>query len=284
MIAALNDAAAGCDDVSDRQPDHVAGWQQEERLNQCLAEAAPAHEERAIVILKRARQCFRRARAPLVDQHHERKVAEVAIAFRDIGGVDIAFAAAGAKHDRVLGEKLAGDLDGICHDPARIGAQIQNDLLGMQTAQPLQRVVHLVGSAAQKVFEPQVAGDRVDQPDERHRANLEWIAFQRHTERVRLEAWSPLQPQAHLGPFFPGQAQLQRSHVDSRHGGVVHGHEAIARHDAAFGCRAARGDREHGGGVFDFLECDTHRHELAAFQGRAPLPFQSRVIRAVRIQ
>lgn len=102
------------------------------------------------MVLERARQGFRGTRAPLVDQHNERKVAEVAIAFRDIGGVDIAFAAAGAKDDRVLGEKLAGDLDGICHDPTRIGAQIQNELLGMQAAQPLQRVVHSSGARPKK--------------------------------------------------------------------------------------------------------------------------------------
>ncbi len=106
------------------------------------------------MILQRARQCLGGARAAFVDQDDQRQVAELAIAFRDVRGVDIAFAAARAEHDGILGKKLARDLDGVGDDPAGIGAHIENDLLRVQAAQLLQRGVYFIGRAPQKVFEP----------------------------------------------------------------------------------------------------------------------------------
>jgi hypothetical protein len=126
----LNAAAAGREVPRDRELERAAVGQVDHALNAALSEGALAHDERAMVILQRAREDLCRARAVPVDEHDDGKLRSRPRRPRPRFVLRLPVAPAG-RDDHALAQELIGDEHGFVQQSAGVEAQVQH-----QSAQP----------------------------------------------------------------------------------------------------------------------------------------------------
>ncbi len=178
------------------QPGVVA--ERENRLHRPFAERLPAEHRRALVVLQRAGDDFRRGGGAPVNQHDHRhllyggrQVLEVVLAAARVvflagGKAHLGFrsAAVGVDDERVLGEERRGDCDRLVEEATRVAPHVEHETLELALlVEVLQRLREVVGRAVLELADPDVAVPRL-QHFCAHALDVDFLAGQRERERT----------------------------------------------------------------------------------------------------
>eukprot|EP01136_Pigoraptor_vietnamica_P040559 Opistho-1_new@12604 len=202
------------------QPQRAARSHVDDRLNRPLAESPFAQHQRAVMILERARDDFRRRSGAGIDQHDQRQSAGKIVGL-GVPAFDVRLVAAALRDDLAMLKEGVGDFDRLAEQPAAIGAQVDDIALGLAAQlllDPRDSRAHVGGGGSAEGVDVEDADAILDLP--LHRLLDDDLTGQGQVERVvstRAEdADDDLAARlaAHLGDGFVERAAIDELAVD----------------------------------------------------------------------
>ena len=195
------------------------------------------------MILKRAGDDFRRARAASVDQNHQGKPREGLALLGAQHRVLAPRAATRLRDCQVLVEEEVGKRDALIQQPARVSAQIQNHPGGTVRHQAFDGRLEFVAGVFAEHPQGNVPHAVLEQMAERHREDLNRGSLQRERNGL-LDPRTP-DPDVHLRARPAAQRHRRPVRVPALRGFALDLHDAIARADARPLPRGARQGAHH---------------------------------------
>ncbi len=229
------------------------------QLHGALAKGLLAEKQAPPVVLNSASHDLGGAGGSTVHQHHQRHVADRRLS---LGRIVLFFSIPSAFDEDIAFHKEAGNFNRRVQQTSRIAPQVEDQPLGLQDQQGLQRRLHLARCFGGELHQAQVGDVALQHPALDHR-NPDALSYNLHLKGLWL-AWTQDQ-QMGSGALGPTDQRDGLAQCPLRHLLVVYGQNHIAPAQASLpgGLTLKRLDDEHAA-VRPFVHQSADTFETAA--------------------